>query len=94
MKPIVKWPLTAGIILFFGGPALGLLGMVEAFDTLETSGVGDMSSLSADISFALVAMVFGLPVSFVGVLLIVIAAATFFLTRDNGSSRKPPHEDK
>lgn len=93
MQRIVKWPLIAGIILFIGGPAIGLLAtviaMIGAFNTASESGPADPEKLSADISTSLMTTAIGIPVGILGAILLIFSLVAYLITRNHNPSHHP-----
>ncbi|CAA6694232.1 MULTISPECIES: MotA/TolQ/ExbB proton channel family protein [unclassified Lentimonas] len=87
MKKSVKI-IIAGSVLFAGGIVFGVGGtvvnMIEAFDVIEASGVGDPDALAAEIGDSLIATVIGIPVSFVGFCMFLGGIIAYFVGRNKG----------
>lgn len=70
------WVARIGLALF-AGPVLGMIGtvigMVRAFSTLAENSDATSEALASDISVALISMMIGIGLGFVGLILILVA---------------------
>jgi len=90
MKNIVKWPLIIGVILFIGGPVIGVsgtvLGMIGAFNTLSESGTADTEKLSESVSASMITTFIGIPVGLLGLVLLLFSLVAFLITQNKKTS--------
>lgn len=90
MKPLVKWPLISGGVLFIGGPVVGVigtvLGMIGAFQGAAESGTSNPDVLASDISFSLITTMFGILVGCLGLGLLLFSLVAFIVTRNSNAS--------
>ncbi|MDR1146721.1 MAG: MotA/TolQ/ExbB proton channel family protein [Verrucomicrobiales bacterium] len=81
-----KTLITSGIITIIA-PMLGMtgtvIGMMQAFGSLEQSGVANMNGLSAAISGVLISTVVGLVIGGVSFIIFIVTLVCWLLNRHN-----------
>ena len=86
MTLAIKKIIITGGALFFGGPAIGLLGtvvgMMRSFHTLGAAGVADPTKLSSDISITLISTAVGLAVGLIGLVTVLAGIGIWLVDRN------------
>ena len=89
MKPLPKYLIISGLLLFIGGPFLGFLltglGMIGAFNSLGQSGISDPNALSQHISTTLIAPIVGFIGAIIGACLAIAGAIIQICSKSRAS---------
>ena len=92
MKKSIK-VLISGVVLLVGGMVFGLgatiIGMVRSFNTVAaSSGTASAEELAEGICNSLICTAIGIPVSFIGLCLVVGGTIAYLMGRQEAASEK------